>query len=168
MDPYHTHVSIGIAYDDYTFAIVQNFEDNLIVSESLKPVMSINKYYSLTMQGRIDNGRINPAGELAPITIYYDELPTEKVYERYKDEMSYSLGEPVGCIIQAFNAEYCPSLFTLGSSWDYIDSPDYDTFTIRSNLEPLLDEPGVYTVVIWLEHEGGESSATSYSVWYDG
>src|SRR5687767_4581800 len=30
LDKHHTHVSIGIAYDDYNFVIVQNFEANYI------------------------------------------------------------------------------------------------------------------------------------------
>src|SRR5262245_45264121 len=87
LDPYHTHVSIGIVYDQYYLALVQNFEND----------------YGLDID--VDDNEVEISGKLLEgqldhVAIYYDEMPTRTVYEQNKDLLSYSAGELVAVVVR--------------------------------------------------------------------
>lgn len=154
LEPQHTHVSIGIAYDAYTFVMVQNFEDNYI--NFVAPVTTDDENIQLT-------GRIKSNYQLDNVIIFYDELPTPAIYEANYMRTSYGIGTMIAGV--APPGSYFTDIETIqASNWyeknDFID--------IRFSLADVANKDGVYTVVAWLENEDGEQfPATSYSVFVD-
>ena len=93
LDPRHTHVSIGIVYDQYYLAFVQNFENN----------------YGLDVQ--VANGQVRISGqlsegELEQVGIYYDDMPTRAIYEDNKHLLSYSAGELAATVVKPLPPGY--------------------------------------------------------------
>jgi uncharacterized protein YkwD len=175
LDEYHTHVSIGIAHDHYYFAFVQNFE-NIYLSRAYehdtKPVISFDGR-KLTIEGQIKEGQFSPLLDHAnTITISYDPLPTANEYEKNKVMDYYDEGKYIACILQEQLTMYCPDVITMSaSSWNYNQGREHDTFLIRANLDEVLDEEGVYTIMITAEPRGAKENdeawrAMSYSIVY--
>ncbi len=151
LHPRHTHVSIGIAYDDYTFVIVQNFEDNYI--RFISPITRDGENIQLT-------GFLPPDTELYGINIFYDEYPTESVYERYRNQGYYSLGEVIaGVAPPGWHYQEIENIPV--SNWH--ESSGF--IDIRFSIESIADREGVYTIVTWLNDKSDVPFAvTSYSV----
>lgn len=177
LDKYHTHVSIGIVYNDYFFSFVQNFENNYITKERATDDTPIIKYDepTLTIEGKITEGQFSTLlGHANTITVYYDPLPTENVYKSNKHRSSYDSGGYLACVLQEQLTMYCPDAITVTAQvWQYENTKDYDTFLIRANLSSVLDEPGVYTIVLTAEPIGAGENAESWpaaaaSIWYEG
>jgi hypothetical protein len=153
LDKHHTHVGLGIVYDDYYFAYVQNFEDNYITLE--RPVSEEDGL--VRMQGEIDGDY-----GLSGITIFYDETPTVEIYNRDKELSSYSLGEAVAGVTRA------------GWYYDEIETVNADRWTEEGNkfdivfdLSSKMTKAGVYTIVVTLE-DGSESfPALGYSIFQE-
>ena len=152
LDPYHTHVGIGIAYDDYFFIIVQNFEDNYIDFDER----------TITRDGEhvILKGSIPSDTTFSAIQIGYDETPTSAVYDKNRDNGFYDSGEIVAGVTDG------------DSYYDEIETINADRWLVASNeidiafdLEPILDKRGVYTIWTVLEDEDGRPfPVTSYSI----
>ena len=154
LDKYHTDVSIGIAYDQYSFYITQNFENNYIE-------------YSLPMSEK--NGIVSFAGHLKSgsvdnIGIYYDPLPTISTYQQHKDDGFYKLGDQIATVEQPpqTNSYYAPSnsTFEIADKWVQQNNNVYISFDIS----PLITNPGVYTVVVYLQDNDEPFSVTTYSI----
>ncbi len=152
LNPRHTHVSIGIVYDKYYLALVQNFENN----------------YGLDVE--VDDGDIEIAGtlldgQLDHIAIYYDEMPTQAVYEQNKDLLSYSAGELVAVVVKP-----PPPGYYYESSEDYevIEADRWtvggDSVDIGFDLADAVDEDGVYTLFTLVKDGEEMFDVTSYSV----
>lgn len=156
LDPHHTHVSIGIAYHDYYFAYVQNFEN--IYIEYDNPIEENSGYVELS-------GTIH-SGKLYGIRVYYDEIPTIDVYNKFRDENGYSYGDFIAAIVEPAGIGYYykqPSDYTLieAKQWKI----EGESFDLEFNLRSLMsDKDGVYTLVILLEDEEYDVfEATSHS-----
>jgi len=156
LDKYHTDVSIGIAYDDYTFVMVQNFENNYIIYD--KPITIDNR--TLTFSGKILKGSSNiEADSLSLVHIYYDELPTNITYQGNIDRISYDPGTFVGGVTPD-TSYYEHGKTLLASKWNFADSID-----LSFDISPIVDKNGVYTVYVYLtDRNGDEFPVTSYSV----
>ena len=94
LNPRHTHVSIGIVYDQYYLALVQNFENNYGLDVDVEDSSEIEISGTL-LEGQLDH-----------IAIYYDEMPTRAAYEQNKDLLSYSAGELVAVIVKPLPPGY--------------------------------------------------------------
>src|ERR1051325_12189469 len=70
---YHTHASIGIAYDEDYFAMVQNFENNYINFN--EPFIHNNDDRRIQISGQLLS-RISNDISLYGLDIYYDETPS--------------------------------------------------------------------------------------------
>jgi hypothetical protein len=92
LDPHHTHVSIGIAYDDYYFAFAQNFENIYL---ELDDKIEESRGY-IEMSGSILEGN-----EIYDIEVYYDEPPTVDAYEEYKEQEWYNYGDFIAAVIES-------------------------------------------------------------------
>ena len=154
LEPQHTHVSIGIAYDDYTFVLVQNFEDNYI--NFIAPVTTNDEDIQLT-------GRINSNYHFDNFIVFYDELPTPAIYEANYMQTSYDVGTMIAGVAP-LGSHFTDIETIRASTWyeknDFID--------IRFSLENIANKEGVYTIVAWLENEDGEQfPVTNYSVFVD-
>ena len=160
LDPNHTHVSIGITYDDYFLTYVQNFENNYVEYNKLES----DKHGYVTMSGTMQ--RTNSAY----ILIYYDEYPTTSIYLRDRDLPSYGMGEHIAFVVEPLDAGY-----------RYPPNPDYyifeaqrwriqnDSFTIEFSLDQVMEkkERGVYTIILMAGDEDKEFPVTSYSIFKD-
>jgi uncharacterized protein YkwD len=154
LDPHHTHVSIGIVYDQYYLAFVQNFENN----------------YGLDVQ--VANGQVRISGqllegELEQIGIYYDETPTKAAYEQNKHLLSYSAGELVSTVVEPLPPGYYyekPDGYTLieANRWGQGDSVN-----VMFNLAPAVKEDGVYTLFAVVKDGEDMFDAISYSIFVD-
>jgi uncharacterized protein YkwD len=154
LDPRHTHVSIGIVYDEYYLALVQNFENN----------------YGLDVF--VNNGQVRitgelPEGELEQVSIYYDEMPDEEIYEQNKQRLSYSTGELVAIAVKPLPPGYyyeTPEGYSLieANRWGEGDSVD-----IMFDLAPSVEQDGVYTLFAVVKDGEETLDATSYAVFVD-
>jgi uncharacterized protein YkwD len=154
LDPRHTHVSIGIVYDRYYLAFVQNFENN----------------YGLDVQ--VANGQVRISGqllegELQQVGIYYDDMPTREAYEQNKHLLSYSAGELVATVVEPLPPGYYyekPDGYTLieANRWGQGHSVD-----VMFNLAPAVEEDGVYTIFAVVKDGQETFDVTSYSIFVD-
>jgi hypothetical protein len=154
LDPHHTHVSLGIAFDSYTFAMVQNFEDNYI--EFDEPITDDNRH--IILSGRLSEG------EIYGIAIYYDPLPSHDLYEKHKDDGFYEMGIDAAAV--APPPYYYDSTINIpASKW----STSGKSFDIQFDLRPAIREydEGVYTITVWLDTGGEQFPVTAYSVVVD-
>jgi hypothetical protein len=165
----HTHVSIGMAFDDYTFVIVQNFEDLYIDWNT--PISYDESSNSVTLRGSVVNNLdtySNNDLDIYAVDVYYDPTPTEHVYQENKDRLSYDLGERVAVVTEPAPFGYYynpPSDYALieADSWQ-IQPRSFDiTFSLASVIETR--EEGVYTLYLWCENSEEEAfTLTSYSI----
>jgi len=154
LDPRHTQVSIGIVYDEYYLAFVQNFENN----------------YGLDIE--VANGQVRITGqllegELQQIGIYYDDMPTRAVYEQNKYMMSYSAGELVATVVKPLPPGYYyekPEGYTLiqANRWGQGGSVN-----VMFNLAPAVEEDGAYTLFAMVKDGDEMFEVTSYSILVD-
>jgi len=157
LDPYHTHVSIGIAYDQYYLALVQNFENN----------------YGLDVD--VDNGHVRITGELVEgeleqVNIYYDKMPDSETYEQNKYRLSYSLGELVAIVVRPLPPGYYYETGTNQYSLieaDRWEDGDGDSVDITFNLAEAVEDDGVYTFSAIVKDGDETFDTTSYSVFVD-
>lgn len=157
--PYHTHVSIGIAYNDYTFVFVENFEDNYLVSNS--PISVTGNH--VTVDSNLKSGKVQNIG------IFYDPIPTHDLYLQHRNDGSYGLGDNIAVIVPPPPPN---SYYDQPSGYDLIEangwSENGNYVSIDFDLSSVFTKPGVYTVGVWVD-EGGESfMVTNYSIFYEG
>ena len=155
LDKYHTHVSLGISYDDYTFVLVQNFENNYIKFK--RPISEDG--------GRVTFAGTIPEGNLNNIQIYYDVLPTSKVYSENRDAPSYGNGDFIAAVVRPLpeNQYYEQSpgyTLIVADKWVITDSEVDVSFDIL----PLITKRGVYTIILTLDADGEVFPVASYPV----
>lgn len=154
LDAHHTHVSIGIVYDEYYIAFVQNFENN----------------YGLDVS--VNNGQVQITGELfegelEQISIYYDGMPDRNTYEHNKQLLSYSSGELAAVVVKPLPPDYyyeSPMGYSLiqANRWGGEDLVD-----VAFNLASAVDDDGVYTLFALVRDGEQTFDVTSYSIFVD-
>jgi uncharacterized protein YkwD len=185
LDKYHTDVSIGIAYNDYFFVLVQNFENNYIQFYGVTPREyrdssnnNNNNNQIIQVSGTVINPFSNEQNsvitndryELKSIGVYYDELPTHLLYESNKIKNSYSLGKFIALIVKPlplFLYYEKPSNFTLIQANLWNVERNGKEFNISFDLLPIIKFPGVYTILIDLLDKQDNNTrfpASSYSI----
>ena len=157
LDKHHTHVSLGISYDDYTFVLVQNFENNYI--KFRKPISED--------KGRVTFAGTIPRGNLYGIEIYYDVLPTSKVYFENRDAPSYGNGDFIAAVVKPLpeNQHYEQSSdYTLIVADKWVASDG--AVDINFDISPLMTKRGVYTIILTLDADGEVFPVASYPVFH--
>ena len=152
LNPRHTHVSIGIVYDQYYLALVQNFENNYGLDVEMEDS-------EIEMSGTLLDGQLDH------IAIYYDEMPTQAVYEQNKDLLSYSAGELVAVVVKPLPPGY---YYESLEGYDVIEADRWieqrDSVNVGFDLADAVDKDGTYTLFA-LAKDGEEMfDVTSYSV----
>ncbi len=157
LNEYHTHVSIGVFYDEYYLAFVQNFENN----------------YGLEVTVSDEQARISGellSGSIEYIDVYYDPIPDPSIYEENKRLLAYSGGELVATVVKPLPPGYYyekPEGYRLivANKWNLVENNVEITF----NLARAVSADGVYTIyTVVKDAEGGENfEATSYSVFIE-
>jgi uncharacterized protein YkwD len=158
LNKYHTHVSIGIVYDEYYLAFVQNFENN----------------YGLQIEMKGNQAMIS--GELREsdiryVSVLYDRSPDPAIYEQNKKSLSYSAGKLVANVVKPLPLGYYyekPEGYSLivADKWDVSKGDDV---RIIFDLARAVSEDGVYTIsAVASEGEDQEIfEAASRSVFVD-
>lgn len=152
LDPNHTHVSIGIMYDDYYLVLVQNFENDY----GLKVGTEGTK---ISIAGPMPEG-----AKFENIVIYYDPLPTPDAYEQNKKMLAYGPGELAASVFEPL-----PPGFHYQQSGDHvvIEARSWETdgnVDVKFDMSPAIKKPGVYTVYAMFERNGVQFPATSHSI----
>jgi uncharacterized protein YkwD len=152
LNPRHTHVSIGIVYDQYYLALVQNFENN----------------YGLDVE--VEDSEIEISGtlldgQLDHIAVYYDEMPTRTVYEQNKDLLSYSAGELVAVVVKPPPPGY---YYEPLEDYDIIEANRWtvqgDSVNVGFDLADAVGEDGAYTLFALVKDGEETFDVTSHSV----
>lgn len=88
LNKFHTHVSIGIAFNKYYFVMVQNFENHYLNSD-LK-ILKNNE--DIILEAKInDQNKFNFV--INHVSFFLDEYPTKLSYEKNVDTNSYDFGD---------------------------------------------------------------------------
>lgn len=154
LDKHHTHVSLGISYDADMVVLVQNFENNYI--DFAKPLPQNEKQIQIlgTMK----------KGSLSRIDVYYDQLPSESLYEEHKNDLSYDLGRLVAVIENPSKEKSIAESLGVEPILPSIWPKSGSKLVVEFDLSNLATESGVYTIGVWLEENGEQFLATSHSV----
>jgi uncharacterized protein YkwD len=152
LNPRHTHVSIGIVYDQYYLALVQNFENNYGLDVEMEDS-------DIEMSGTLLDGQLDH------IAIYYDEMPTQAVYEQNKDLLSYSAGELVAVVVKPLPPGY---YYESLEGYDVIEADRWveqrDSVNVGFDLADAVDKDGTYTLFALVKDGEEMFDVTSYSV----
>jgi uncharacterized protein YkwD len=155
LDPHHTHVSIGIAYDKYFIAYVQNFE-NQYVSWS-RPITYDRAADTVSMAGTLAEDGV----EIAGINLFYDPLPASAMYEKHKNDTSYGLGEFVAIAAEppppgSFYEETGDNEYVLAVAHEW--HLDGRSFEIAFPMDKVHEKygSGAYTVVVFAKDNSGK------------
>jgi uncharacterized protein YkwD len=157
LDKNHTHVSIGIAYDQYYLALVQNFEADYGLSTDVEGT-------KVSIAGPM------PAGaKFDNVVVYRDELPSKQAYNANKEKLSYDAGTLAATVFEPL-----PRGLKYQQPGDYVvieanrwhnDSNNGGNLDVSFDLAPAMKKDGVYTVYAMFEDAQGEQfSATSHSI----
>lgn len=155
LDPHHTSVSIGIAYNDNTFVIVQNFENNYI---AFTQPITYNSG-TVSFSGTISQGKIDY------IEVDYDSLPTPAIYEQNSHATSYSLGTPLAIVDRPLPfGQYYEQLsgYTMVTAKQWTEQGN--NVTVSFDASQIITKPGVYDVLVWLDSNGQSFPGTYYSI----
>jgi len=171
LDKHHTHVALGIAYNKFYFAIVQNFENRYTVWNT--PISYSNASKTVFMSGNVKNNATFKA-----LTVNYDPLPSEKTYKENLDKHSYQEGMPIADIVKPSsylgNVHYrYPKLNLIeadkwivnnkqGNDNNYIENNN-SNFDISFSMNKLTNKygKGVYTINVWYTDESNETFQAS-------
>ena len=159
LNKWHKKVNLGIAYDNESLHLVQQFEGDYIAFSEF-PSISSNIF------SMISNVTI---GNIKKITLYYDPLPQPLSLEQLNAppyDSPYSLGEEKGNILPPLPpGSYYTNLSpkdVVAMIWEI--RPD-SSFTVEADISPILEEGnGVYTVVVWVETGGEFVGISNYSI----
>jgi uncharacterized protein YkwD len=164
LDPYATHVGIGLAWERGEFRIVQEFVRRYVTWS--KPIVR-----TATVADRV-NGAAKPVAgyTVEGITVHHEALPLP-ISARVANKIeSYRLPEKrreylprvpqtyrrfVGAGIEEVSARY-PN----GSKGDFARAED-GSFAFHV---PFNDGPGIYTVVVWVRKDGDTESIAASNV----
>lgn len=160
LDKFHTEVSIGVVYDEYYLALVQNFENTYGIEVTPGDGQT-------TVSGRLASGTV-----VDHIQIGYDVPPTPEIYMQNRQMLSYSSGEPVAAVVKPLPPGYYyeqpdDRILIVADKWEADSDGSY--IDVRFNLAKAVTADGVYTIsVMAKEGDGGEVfEVTSYSVFIE-
>ena len=152
LDPFHTDVSIGIAYDNDSLYMVENFENNYISYD--RPITTDNK--TITVSGKTQSG------VLSQVMIYFDDPPAHKTYVDNQDVTTYDPGEFVGGVVNDAS-DYGAGQTINATRWQNTPS----SIDLSFDMSPIMIRPGVYTIYMFFDD--GKSDrfvVSSYSVFH--
>ena len=195
LHPDHNYINVGIAWNDFCVAIVQQFE-NKYVEWSQKPVITLNKKFMLT-------GTINFNATIEQIDIFYDTPPLPlSDQDLMLSPANYGFGHvcthiacsenslPVGIVLPKSEAsELEPDVLEdvlnegsniplfLAQKWEVTRTEDSTTFSVEEDLTELIDfvaeasntdGKGIYTVLVWALPEGSTTGIelTTISIFF--
>jgi len=153
IDPHHTHVSLGIAYNNNMFVYVQNFEDNYL-DGAIQFSNNLVQINGNLLEGKILN-----------IGIYYDPLPSPALYELHKNDGFYEMGDLIAIVERPLPPN---SYYDQPSDYNLIIANNWQergqNISINFDTSEVFSRSGVYTIGVWIENKGQTFLITSYSI----
>lgn len=153
LNPFHNKVSIGIAYDNESFYMVQDFEDDYTQWTNL----SVSQVEA-TLAGTFTKSGFT----IKQVDIYFDAPKnlTSTDLESTPYNSSYDAGTFVGSVADS-ELLLTSGIFVPAQTW----KQSAETFQISFSLEPLFSRSGtgIYTLRLWCDN--GEC-LTNYSVFF--
>ena len=152
LEPAHTHVGIGLAYNETGFRMIELFADRYATLDELPQAARLNQNFRVS-------GRVTAKGyELMAVSVFYEPLPQPMTLAQLKATYSYSLPDE--------ERVERPSL--VGTARRYTDGT---LGSVRMDAGgrfevPLLfwkQRPGVYTVAVWVRR--GREPAFIAATW---
>lgn len=142
LDPLHTSISIGIAYNTTTSALyfVEDFENSYIALNA--PILGANDEVTIS-------GAVTGSQQISQLTVYYDPIPQAMSVSQLDSTFSYSPGTFVGGVFPpCTNAcSYYPGAVSVyASSWTASSAEVNIQFSLNSFIQ--ADGPGVYTIYL--------------------
>lgn len=147
LDKLHTNVSIGIAFNEYHFVLVQNFENNY-----LRYNLS-NENDEYLLEAKMLDPKKNL--QISHISFYVDNLPNQREYEENKNKLNYSMGD-LGLIVSKpleFYEQYVqPESYRIieAENWDIHDDGINISFKFPDDLD-LNDK--IITMVLYAHNK---------------
>lgn len=177
LDPNHTHVNFGIAYDNDRFYFVQNFESNLVDWQTIK----------LTGSTLMLSGTILPGYTMDSIDVFSDPSP-KPLTENDLDNLPpynaghYDQGTDVGMVVprptgNSYYSECSPGKITATFSDGKTECLDYSMYENNSanpnaintviDVSKWLGTGGLHTIYVNMKDSSGNlTPATSLTLEY--
>ncbi|MBI3940725.1 MAG: CAP domain-containing protein [Acidobacteria bacterium] len=155
LNPQHTHVGIGLAYDETGMTLIEVFAGRYLSVAPLPRRAKLSEKVSLRAKS------VSRDFKLEGISIFYDELP--RPYSAGDLAATHSYGFPDAERILRRRLP-SPYVYQGGGAGEIRVDPD-ESFVCE--IEFFKKQPGVYTVVVWLKKDGAENKpfmATDISI----
>jgi uncharacterized protein YkwD len=151
LDPYATHVAVGLAWEGGEFRITQEFIRRYLDWSRPLPRESVTDAPVLC------SGKPRPGFVVEGITVHHEPLPQPMTATGANRIDSYHLPDA--------RREYLPRLprgqtYSDGRMGDFPLYPDGGFAFVA----PFPDGPGVYTVVVWVRKPGDEQTISASTV----
>ena len=166
LDPYATHVGIGLAWERGEFRLTQEFVRHYVDwSRSLPRAASIGDQV-------LCSGRPMPSYSIEAITVHHEQVPQAMAAVTANALTTYGLPEARRDYLPRLRSRF--SRTSAGSIMEvremYSDGRRGD-FPVSDEggfafVVPFPDGPGIYTVVVWVKGRGGHEpvAATNISI----
>jgi len=155
LNPFHTHVGIGFAYDESGLRMTEEFVDRYVKLESWVPPQTTVKR-PLTLQGR----PLNREHHISSIAVFYEQFPTPMTVGELNRTHGYDLPDKVDNEYPKCDPGTHYSDGSTGSI--HINSDGSFECPIRFKQK----RPGLYTNCIWLKDNVGNGiPVTHLTVW---
>lgn len=172
LDPWSTKVSIGLAWNDYFYAVHVHFERDFIEFAVLP---SINSDGILSMKGSLRNGVSTPRSDDLLIDVYYDPPPERLTPGQLNSTNCYVYGE-TGLLVAALRPPPPPDHnypddtlsihYVVGCNDPYDvqrDAPAATEFLMTPSVSLSMNQGEAY----WVTASGWNVSDDSFSVTAD-
>ncbi len=134
LNKYHTHVSLGIAFNKYYFVLVQNFENHYL--DSNYQIQKDNE--NIKLEAKIlDQNKIN--FQINHVSFFLDDHPTKIEYEKNKNKTHYELGD-LKLIVAKPLPSYIKYLQQDDNSYKIVEAKKWDLDKDTINLEIKLPD----------------------------
>lgn len=159
LDPTHTQVSLGVAYNRTVIYFTEDFIDNYISWFYGTPLMTNSNLVQL--KGTVPSGYY-----LSTIEVSYDPPLQNQTQAQLKKTSDYGYGQTIAGVGYALNGRtyYYPNMMTINASRYVVSGNNFDAeFYLTNALNKY--GPGEYTVMVWLANQPGvtQNSCTTNS-----
>jgi uncharacterized protein YkwD len=159
LNRWHKKISLGIAYDNDNFHLVQHFEGGFI---------RFSEFPNISSTILLTTGRAI-VGNIEQINLHYDPLPEPLSPEELNAppyDSSYSLGGIIGYVLapppNGFEYSDLSPLDVVATRWDIKTD---GSFAIEADIGQMLGQGnGIYTVVVVVEINGELVQISNYSI----
>ncbi len=144
LNPNHTHVGIGLAFDPHRVVMAQEFQSRYIRFAPSPP-----RKAKLKDRIEVSGSVLDAAHKLRSITVLYEPQPVSMSVEKLNKTDAYTLPEERYDLLPKLDGD---SLYEDGTKGAIVIKGR----TFRSPIPFFKDEEGIYTVVVWIYDGKGQ------------